>query len=141
MNTIIISGVIGKDLQIIDTPKGQFGKFSLGVSDNFKNQNGDWEKSHTNWFFCYVTKDQIQIYADLLKAKNVIGVIGKLQIKEKNNVYYTSVAVKQIFDKTQTIENNKKVKEFIENLNKPYEYEQEPKNYRVAEVEDEEVPF
>jgi single-stranded DNA-binding protein len=143
MNTIILTGIIGKDVDIISTAKGQFGKFSLAVKEQFLNTNNEWETKHTNWFSCFVTKEQLDEYGELLTKGSLIGVVGKLQIKQKDKVYYTSVAVKNIFEKTTAIENNKKVKEFVESLNKVGGYEPPPKSvkYEREEQDDDEVPF
>lgn len=96
MNSIVISGNIGKAIEIKQAGETTIGKFSLAVKDNRKDKNGEY---HTNWINCVVFGKQAEVMAQYTDKGSKLTIRGKLKtgdyMKGDVKIYTTDVIVEE----------------------------------------------
>jgi single-strand DNA-binding protein len=95
LNVITLTGNATKDIELSYSPQGTaFGKGTIAVQRNFKNQEGNYDTDFIN----FKTIGKIsEVMANYVKKGDKFGVTGSLQIDrvEKDGIvdYYTNVFV------------------------------------------------
>jgi single-strand DNA-binding protein len=95
LNVITLTGNATKDIELSYSPQGTaFGKGTIAVQRNFKNQEGNYDTDFIN----FKTIGKIsEVMANYFKKGDKFGVTGSLQIDrvEKDGIvdYYTNVIV------------------------------------------------
>jgi len=96
MNSIVISGAMGRAVEIKQMGEVTIGKFSLAVKDNRKDKKGEY---HTNWINCVVFGKQAEVLAQYTDKGSKLTVRGKLKtgdyMKGDIKIYTTDVIVEE----------------------------------------------
>lgn len=150
MNSIILIGSIGRDIEYIGT-ESKLGKFSICVNETKLNkESGEYEKIASNWFECVMSGKILEQHQTKITKGNLIGVIGKLVIKKHNEKYYTNINVYNVITKDKIGKLNKDYFSLLADFKNEYSnnsnnsnnnvtgYEEPPINQRDL---DDEVPF
>lgn len=103
MNKVLLTGYIGKDLELQGTTSGKsYIKTSLGVKDRFN-------KDHTNWINLIAWNKQAETMSKWLAKGSHIAVEGRIQTgsyeRDGQRVYTTDVIVEN-FDFLESRKNN-----------------------------------
>jgi single-strand DNA-binding protein len=99
MNKIILIGRVTKDIELKSTPSGvSVADFSLAVTRNYKNANGDYEVDFIN---CIAYRKLAETISNYVKKGDKLAVEGKLQTRNYTNnegkkVYVSEVIVESI---------------------------------------------
>ena len=95
MNVITLTGNATKDMELSYSPQGTaFGKGTIAVQRNFKNQQGEYDTDFIN----FKTIGKIsEVMANYIQKGDKFGITGSLQInvseKDGQKRYYTEVVV------------------------------------------------
>lgn len=95
MNVITLTGNATKDIEVSFSPQGTaFGKGTIAVQRNFKNQQGEYDTDFIN----FKTIGKIsEVMANYIQKGDKFGITGSLQInvseKDGQKRYYTEVVV------------------------------------------------
>lgn len=107
MNQAVISGRLGKDIEILVTTTGkEIGKISVATNHSYKMSNGEYA-NETTWH--NVTIYSPTDYQKKKLAKGVTAIVsGRIENKEKDGRHYYSIAADrvEIFDSTPKAETN-----------------------------------
>lgn len=147
MNSIILIGSIGRDIEYVGT-ESKLGKFSICVNETKLNkESGEYEKIASNWFECVMSGKILEQHQTKITKGNLIAVVGKLVIKKHNEKYYTSVNVYNVISKDKIGKLNKDYFSLLAEFKSEYNnqikadvtgYEEPPISQRDL---DDEVPF
>jgi len=146
MNSIVLIGSVGKDIEYLGT-EIKIGKFSICVNETKLNkETGEWERIASNWFECVLSGKILEQHQMKITKGNLIAVIGKLIIKKHNEKYYTNINVYNVITKDKIGQFNKDYFSLLANYKSEYNnnsnnvtgYEEPPINQRDL---DDEVPF
>jgi single-strand DNA-binding protein len=81
LNQVTLTGNLGKDAEIREVGQKKVASFSIGVTESFKDKEGQWQNK-TFWMDCkYWLSDKDTKSANLLKGKSVL-VAGRLTQEE-----------------------------------------------------------
>jgi single-strand DNA-binding protein len=95
MNVITLTGNATKDIEVSFSPQGTaFGKGTIAVQRNFKNQHGEYDTDFIN----FKTIGKIsEVMANYIQKGDKFGITGSLQInvseKDGQKRYFTEVVV------------------------------------------------
>lgn len=107
MNQAVISGRLGKDIEILVTTTGkEIGKISVATNHSYKMSNGEYA-NETTWH--NVTIYSPTDYQKKKLAKGATAIVsGRIENKEKDGRYYYSIVADrvEIFDSTPKSEAN-----------------------------------
>lgn len=96
MNTITLSGRLGKEVEVKKTPSGvSFANFSIAVRDGYG------EKEKTYWINCIAWRGIADYLSSYAKKGDMVGVQGKLTVTDYKNskgekVYQTQVVCEEV---------------------------------------------
>lgn len=132
MNSVILIGRIGKDLELKKTPSGKSViNFSLAV-----NKFSKGEEKSVDWINCQAWNQTAELMYQYLGKGSLIGVEGRIQTrnydgKDGKKVYITEVVVDRV--------------EFLESRKNEDDYEQQSNEmHRQApelNITDQDLPF
>ena len=117
MNSVILIGRIGKDLELRKTPSGKSViNFSLAV-----NKFSKGEEKSVDWINCQAWNQTADLMYQYLGKGSLIGVEGRIQTrnydgKDGKKVYITEVVV----DRVEFLESRKNEDEYEEQSNEPH---------------------
>ena len=117
MNSVILIGRIGKDLELKKTPSGKSViNFSLAVNKFSKGEGKD-----VDWINCQAWNQTAELMYQYLGKGSLIGIEGRIQTrnydgKDGKKVYITEVVV----DRVEFLESRKNEDEYEEQSNEPY---------------------
>lgn len=98
LNNVSLVGRLTKDVDLRYTPSNvAVATFTLAVNRTFKNENGDREADFIN---CVMWRQQAENLANWAKKGALIGITGRIQIRNYDNqqgqrVYVTEVVAEQ----------------------------------------------
>lgn len=75
-NFVMLEGTLGKDVEVGSTEKGQYANFSVAISDDWKDKNGNWVKV-THWVRI-VAYDEVVEQVKNLKKGDLVSLEGQL---------------------------------------------------------------
>ena len=111
MNNVQLVGRITKDIELKQTKGGKaYCNFSLAVAREFN-------KEETDFINCVAWEKKAETIEKYVKKGHKFGVIGRIQIDKKDNVYYTKVIVEKIYflegnkNETSATQNKKETEE------------------------------
>lgn len=94
MNVTVISGRLGRDSETKDINASKVTRFTVAVSEKFKDKSGDWQEK-THWVNCFKWG-----YCPELKKGSLVEVKGSLDVrqyeKDGNKITVTEVKADQI---------------------------------------------
>ncbi|WP_406834601.1 single-stranded DNA-binding protein [Lactococcus lactis] len=94
INNVVLVGRVTKDVELKYTPQNlAVATFSLAVNRQFKNANGERQADFIN---CVIWRQQAENLANWAKQGTLIGITGRIQIRNYENqqgqrVYVTEV--------------------------------------------------
>ena len=96
MNKIIISGNLTKDVDLFEKNDIKIGKFTIAVTRQYKNTNGEYESDFLN---CVIFKPSDYIVNNLTKGSKVL-IDGSVQTRayevDGNKRYSTDIIVNKV---------------------------------------------
>ena len=117
MNSVILTGIICKDLELKKTPSGKSViNFSLAV-----NKFSKGEEKSVDWINCQAWNQTADLMYQYLGKGSLIGVEGRIQTrnydgKDGKKVYITEVVV----DRVEFLESRKNEDDYEQQSNEPY---------------------
>ena len=91
MNNVQLIGRITKDIELKQTQGGKaYCNFSLAVPREFS-------KEETDFINCVAWEKKAETIEKYVKKGHKFGVIGRIQIDQKDDKYYTKVIVEKIY--------------------------------------------
>ena len=99
MNKIILTGRLTKNPELrYTTSNVAVCQFSLAVTRNFKNQNGEYE---SDFITCITYRNSAEMMAEWTKKGDLLGIEGRLQTrsyddKDGKKVYVSEVIVDRV---------------------------------------------
>ena len=111
INKVILVGNAGKDPEHKKVKDQDLTKLSLATSESYKNKNGEWVEN-TEWHNITCWGALALIVAKNVKKGNQLYIEGKIQTKEHESKYYTSVIADKIkvltkSDKSKSVKGEK----------------------------------
>ncbi len=94
MNKAILIGNLGKNAEVKKVNETYLLKFSVATSEKYKDKNGEWVEQ-TEWHNIDYWSKSDKIAQYLTKGMKV-SVEGKIQTKEHEGKYYTSIRAQQV---------------------------------------------
>lgn len=131
MNSVILIGRIGNDLELKKTPSGKSViNFSLAV-----NKFSKGEEKSVDWINCQAWNQTADLMYQYLGKGSLIGVEGRIQTrnyddKDGKKVYITEVVVDRV--------------EFLEGRKNENDYEQQSSSYQqepILHIDSSDLPF
>ena len=96
VNKCIFIGYVGKDPDIRYSSAGNpVANFSVAVSEKWKDTNGE-KKEKTEWVQCAAFGKLAEIVEKYVKKGSLVYVDGRMQTREHNGKYYTSIALENM---------------------------------------------
>jgi single-strand DNA-binding protein len=123
MNVITLTGNATKDMELSYSPQGTaFGKGTIAVQRNFKNQQGEYDTDFIN--FKTIGKLS-EVMANHISKGDKFGITGSLQInvseKDGQKRYFTEVVVNGFdFPNKPKSSNNQQSQNSNQSNNEPY---------------------
>ena len=100
LNTVVLQGRLGRDIELrysTGEKATAIGRFSLGITRNFKAPNGSYE---ADWVNCVAFGKTAENMERFFKKGDMVVIVGRIQTgsytnKEGNKVYTTDVVVNE----------------------------------------------
>lgn len=136
MNTIILTGRLGKDIELKKTSNNtSVCQFSIA------NNTGYGEKQKTSWFFCKAWKQSAEFLSQYARKGDLVGVKGRLAIDEsekngiKTYITYINCEDVELFSSKPKSENAKS--ELGDDLQRP----EERNDFKYSDFKEDDLPF
>ena len=104
INNVVLTGRLTKDpeLKYYNGEKNVC-YFTIAVNRNYKNANGEYDADFVN---CKAYRNTAKYLSDYCRKGDLIGVVGSIEIAEKERTWYTNVSCQSV-NKLQTAPENK----------------------------------
>ena len=94
INNIVLTGRLTKDVELkYYNGEKSVSYFTIAVNRNYKNANGEYDADFIN---CKAYRNTAEYLAKYCSKGDLVGVVGSIEINEKDGIWYTNVSCQSV---------------------------------------------
>lgn len=94
INNVVLTGRLTKDVELkYYNGEKSVCYFTIAVNRNYKNANGEYDADFIN---CKAYRNTAEYLAKYCNKGDLVGVVGSIEITEKDGVWYTNVSCQSV---------------------------------------------
>ena len=94
INNVVLTGRLTKDVELkYYNGEKSVAYFTIAVNRNYKNANGEYDADFIN---CKAYRNTAEYLAKYCNKGDLIGVVGSIEITEKDGTWYTNVSCQSV---------------------------------------------
>lgn len=94
INNVVLTGRLTKDVELkYYNGEKSVCYFTIAVNRNYKNANGEYDADFIN---CKAYRNTAEYLAKYVNKGDLVGVIGSIEITEKDGTWYTNISCQSV---------------------------------------------